>query len=272
LSSNDQFDPHKFGEDLRDQIHREVGERMRRKLRRRGQGNHNSLVPGLILVLIGSAFLLDHMGILPVDHLWRLWPVILIVVGVIKVAESSNRTGGALMVLFGVFFLLTNLGILRISWQETWPILLIAVGVVMIFGRVFLPDLPTTPNSQPGTTGSSGSANTISATAMFGGVERRITTGSFTSGVVSATFGGVELDFRGADIEGEEAILQVEALFGGIEIVVPERWIVVYEGQSIFGAYNDETRMPLPDVPGAPPRKRLILRGQALFGGITVKN
>jgi len=64
----------------------------------------------------------------------------------------------------------------------------------------------------------------------------------------------------------------VEAVFGGIEIVVPERWTVVYEGQSIFGGYTDETRPPLPDVPGAPPRKRLILRGRALFGGINVKN
>lgn len=272
MSSNDQFDPHKFGEDLRDEIHRAFDKRMRRKLRRQGRGDHNSLVPGLILVLIGSAFLLDHMGILPVDHLWRLWPVILIVVGAVKLVESCNRAGGAILVLLGAFFLLTNLGILRISWQEAWPILLIGVGVVMIFGRVFLPDATTPSNAPGGGSGSGASVNTINATATFGGVERRITSSNFTGGVVSATFGGVELDFRGADIEGEEAILQVEALFGGIEIVVPERWIVVYEGQSIFGAYNDETRMPLPDVPGAPSRKRLILRGQALFGGITVKN
>ena len=112
----------------------------------------------------------------------------------------------------------------------------------------------------------------MNATTMFGGVERRITTSNFTGGTVTATFGGVELDFRAADMEGEEAILYVEAVFGGIEIVIPERWTAIYEGQSIFGGYNDETRPPLPDVPGAAPKKRLVLRGQAVFGGITVKN
>ena len=107
---------------------------------------------------------------------------------------------------------------------------------------------------------------------MFGGVERRIGMNNFAGGTVTAMFGGVELDFRSAEIEGEEAVVLVEAVFGGIEIVVPEGWMVIYEGQSIFGGYNDETRPPLPDVPGAAPRKRLILRGRAVFGGITVKN
>jgi len=64
----------------------------------------------------------------------------------------------------------------------------------------------------------------------------------------------------------------LEAVFGGIDITVPDRWIVAYEGQSIFGGYSDETRAPLPEVPGGPLRKRLVLRGRAVFGGITVKN
>jgi hypothetical protein len=80
------------------------------------------------------------------------------------------------------------------------------------------------------------------------------------------------VDFRTADIEGEEAVVYVEAIFGGIELTVPDNWAVVYEGQSIFGGFSDETRPPLPEVPGARTRKRLILRGRALFGGIVVKS
>jgi len=107
---------------------------------------------------------------------------------------------------------------------------------------------------------------------MFGGVERRVNISNFVGGTATAIFGGVELDFRSAEIEGEEAVVLVEAIFGGIEIVVPERWTVIYEGHSIFGGYSDETRPPLPDVPGAAPKKRLVLRGRAVFGGINVKN
>ncbi len=87
-----------------------------------------------------------------------------------------------------------------------------------------------------------------------------------------SVFGGVEVDFRTADIEGEEAIVYVEAIFGGIELKVPERWKVVFQGQSIFGGYSDETRPPLADALGTAPRKTLILRGKAVFGGINVKN
>ena len=65
-------------------------------------------------------------------------------------------------------------------------------------------------------------------------------TAAISGGNVTAIFGGVELDFRGADIEGEEAVIYVEAVFGGIEIVVPERWNVAFEVQSVFAGYSDE--------------------------------
>ena len=61
-------------------------------------------------------------------------------------------------------------------------------------------------------------------------------------------------------------------MFGGIELVVPDRWAVVWEGQNIFGGYSDETRPPLPEVPGAAPKKRLVLRGRAVFAGVSIKN
>jgi len=103
-------------------------------------------------------------------------------------------------------------------------------------------------------------------------VERRVHSSNFKGGSITALFGGVEVDFRSADIEGEEAEMFVEAVFGGIELKVPDRWLILWEGQSIFGGYSDETRPPLPDVPGTPPKKQLILRGRAMFGGLVVKN
>jgi len=222
------------------------------------------LVPGLVLVLIGAVVLLDHMGLISSDRLWKFWPVALMVLGVAKLMEPCNRVAGAVMTLVGALFLLNNLGYTRLSWWDIWPIALICAGLMLIWNRFEMPKLP--PLS------SSAGPSAINEFALFGGVERRVTVGNFTGGTASATFGGVELDFRSADIEGEQAVLYVEAIFGGIEVTVPDRWTVVYEGQSIFGGYSDETRPPLPEVPGAPPRKRLVLRGRAVFGGISVKN
>ncbi|MGB2663960.1 MAG: DUF5668 domain-containing protein [Candidatus Acidiferrum sp.] len=262
MSSEDKFDPNKFSHKLHDRIHQRIHEHMDgrqdRVLRARTR-----VLPGLMLVIIGTAILLDHMGILPVDRIWKFWPMILIFVGATRFLETRNRVFGLMLMIVGTLFQLSTLGYLHITVADFWPIILIAVGLGLIWSRFELPRLNATSPEGP---------NKISVATLFGGVERRISMSNFAGGTATATFGGVELDFRTADIEGEEAVLYVEAVFGGIELVVPERWIVVYEGQSIFGGYSDETRPPLPDVPGAPARKRLILRGQALFGGITVKN
>jgi predicted membrane protein len=280
VSSDDKFDPNQFREDLRDRIHEEVRDRFQRP---RGGGVHVHLGNkgdgrwiGFILVVIGTAFLLDHMGIVSMDHIFRLWPLILIVAGAVRFLETNcNRVFSVLLMVIGTLFLLGNLGYLRFSWGELWPVALIAAGATMIWGRTMAYRIPVRgaeTGTGRGTAETTKDPNAVTATALFGGVERRISISNFKSGTISAMFGGVELDFRSADIEGEEAVLFVEAVFGGIELVVPERWSVIYEGQSIFGGYNDETRPPLPEVPGAPAKKRLILRGQALFGGITVKN
>jgi predicted membrane protein len=225
------------------------------------------LLPGAVLVLAGTVVLLDHMGVISSDRLWRFWPALLIAVGAFKFFRECNRVSGAILMLLGGVLLLNNLGYTRLSWWDIWPIALIAAGVALMWSRFELPRIPRTasggPNSGP---------NSINEYAMFGGVERRISVSNFTGGTATATFGGIELDFRSADIEGEEAVLYIEAVFGGIEVTVPEPWTVIYEGQSIFGGYSDETRPPLPELPGASPRKRLILRGRAVFGGISVKN
>jgi hypothetical protein len=263
VSDQEKFDSEKFGENLRDRIHERASRHADLWTGRRS--GSLGILPGVFLVLLGTVILLGHMGIISMDKVWRFWPLLLVVTGAVRFIECHNRVLGVLLMLVGVVLLLNNLGYLRLRWDDLWPLLLIGAGASLIWGRmeIWMPKLPPV---------SSGGPNTINEFAMFGGVERRIVMRNFAGGSVTAIFGGVELDFRSADIEGEEAVVLVEAVFGGIEAVIPENWIVIYEGQSIFGGYSDEIRPPLPDVPGAAAKKRLILRGRAVFGGISVKN
>jgi len=221
-------------------------------------------IPGAILIVLGTVFLLDHLNVINADVIWKYWPLLLIALGIAKAVNEGKRVGGILLALLGVFFMLEHLGYRLFTWNNFWPVLIIAAGVAMIWGRF---DVRYPKNIE-----GNGAANTIQAFAIFGGVERRVHMTNFAGGELTAMFGGIEMDFRSADIDGEEAVLFLDAVFGGIELVLPDRWNAVWEGQSIFGGYSDETRPPLPDVPGAPPKKRLILRGRALFGGVSVKN
>jgi len=112
------------------------------------------------------------------------------------------------------------------------------------------------------------SNSVLSAKAILGGVERRIISQDFRGGDVSAIMGGCNLDFRGALIKPpNQAVLEVFALCGGIEIRVPEDWTVVSELGVILGGVDERKASPPKDE-----SKRFILRGTVLMGGVEVKN
>jgi hypothetical protein len=81
--------------------------------------------------------------------------------------------------------------------------------------------------------------------------------------------GGFEIDLRGAQIQGDSATIEIFTLFGGIELKVPQDWYVVLQGTPILGMFAN-TAKPLPESAG--PRKKLILKGAAIMGGVEVKN
>jgi hypothetical protein len=49
----------------------------------------SGIVGGLILIAIGSIFLLNNLDIIYIHDVWKYWPVILIVIGVGKLAERG---------------------------------------------------------------------------------------------------------------------------------------------------------------------------------------
>jgi hypothetical protein len=107
----------------------------------------------------------------------------------------------------------------------------------------------------------------MNAVAVFGGCERRVAIQNFQGGRATALFGGIELDFRDADMESE-AILEVNCIFGGVEIRVPETWHVHSRSLPVFGGYEDKTSQP--HSPGK--TKTLIVTGMVIFGGVEIKN
>ncbi len=115
---------------------------------------------------------------------------------------------------------------------------------------------------------------------IFWGGKRRIVTRNFMGGDVVAIFGGYEIDLTESDMQGEQVSIEVVSIFGGGEIRVPGNWEVVMDTVGIFGGCGDRTRHPDPPPPGVtnpdgsaiPRPKRLIIRGVAIFGGMTVRN
>ena len=259
----------RLAEDIRRDVDQKIQDAMRTAKEKSTQNRGPGVTGGVILVIIGTAILLDHMGIVRVDRIWQFWPLILIVVGLVKFFKEKSAVFGIGIIAIGAILQLNLLGVTHFVWADLWPLAIITVGLLMITSRIKMPQLPAQVKACDATPGA---VDTLNEYAVFGGVDRRVDSQHFKGGSIVATFGGVELDFRSAEIEGEMATINIEALFGGVELVVPERWKVSFIGQNVFGGFTDETRPPLPDTTGAAPRKVLLLTGNAVFGGINVKN
>jgi predicted membrane protein len=100
-------------------------------------------------------------------------------------------------------------------------------------------------------------------------VERKVSTDDFQGGQISTTFGGVDIDLRQAGMRGDSAVLDINCIFGGVEIKIPRNWIAVSQVAAIFGGIGNSSAQPASDMPGV---KRLYLKGSVVFGGVEVKN
>jgi len=233
----------------------------------------STLVSGLIIAGIGVVLLLDKLGIIDSNLVFRLWPLIFVAIGFGRIVEShttKDQAWGGFLIAIGGLLTLHELGYIRYGIGELWPLFLIGAGVLLAWHSNEIREgrrgfsLGSTLSSN-----ASAADRSLSSVAIFGGIERRVEGTIVEGGSLVAFFGGFKIDLSRADVDGDRAIIDASAVFGGGEIIIPEWWKVSVEGLGIFGGYVDKTRF----IPRADrPVKTIIVRGAAIFGGIEVKS
>lgn len=231
---------------------------------------------GLLIIAIGSIFMLDQMGIVSANYIFRfLWPAILIFFGVegVLFCSGPGRFWGSFLTLAGVVMLLSNLGHLHVRWSMFWPLAIILWGLWILSRSVGSSSSwgskwvrPLSIGIEPGFTSDSA---VLHSDVIFSAAHRRITSKNFKGGKLAAVFGELKIDLTEAEIEGDEAVIHLDAVFGAVEIRVPNTWLVACRGAAVFGEYVDKTLREQPLGPGA---KRLIVKGGAVFGSVVIKN
>ena len=96
----------------------------------------SQMMTGVLMIAIGLIFLADRLTIFPHMSLGRLWPLILIALGVGKLASGDGdgrRTGGVWLIFLGGLFLLHTFHVLTLA--TTWPLFIVAGGLSILFGR-----------------------------------------------------------------------------------------------------------------------------------------
>lgn len=229
------------------------------------------IVAGLIIILVGIGLLLDARGTIDFgDTFSTYWPLILVAIGVGLMASRPHSMGGGVVLLvLGCVFLARNLDYLPNNWfSYVWPVLLILVGILLLVprahrSRAHRMDGPAPPPPNVA------DIDAVHMSAFFGGSDEIVRSQAFKGGKIDVVFAGAKLDLTGAKLAMTGGRLDVSAVFGGIEIIVPRDWNVVVNARPVLGGVENKT-VPVP--PTGSPGPVLEVNATAAFGGVKIRN
>ncbi|TWR29398.1 hypothetical protein FPZ43_10625 [Mucilaginibacter pallidiroseus] len=254
-------------------------------------------IAGLILVAIGGYFLLQQFDFFFIPDSVELWPLILIFIGLYVGGRSNyKKTSGPILIGLGAIFMVTE----NINNSEgfVWPVALMFLGFWILSKRnnaqsraqnnaywdnkyqatPYDPNNPqdfvnpdaATPDAEqgPAATVPPSDDDWLNATAIFGGYNKTIFSKNFRGGDITAIFGGTEIDFTQANINGR-VVIELTQVFGGTKIIVPANWQVVADMAAVFAGVDDKRIKTAQNINSD---KVLVLKGTSLFAGVDIRS
>ena len=229
----------------------------RREARKRNNDNPwVRLVGGLAILAFGVIAWLDHLGRIDGNDFLRWWSLILIALGVAHLL-NKQWIGAAIWFVFGLAFMPPLPFLPEFHFGDVlgiWPLLISAGGITLIMQAL-------RPKAKDIANGGS-----FRAFAWMGGSGRTINAQNFVGGDAVVVMGACEVNLANAKIVSE-AVIDVLAFWGGIEIRVPADWIIEEHVTPLLGGFSNRTTNP---TSGDGPR--LIIRGASIMGGVEVRN
>lgn len=229
---------------------------------------------GLMLITGGTVLFIDNLGLLPVTLADAFWPIVLLIfsaLGLYLMQSLAIRIWSVTGLVAATLLILGDFRVIHPTSGIIWPLILIATGINMLVYRIQWRDLANRVNIGSNSKGRTAD-NEVQEAAVFSGIKKRVETPDFAGGELNSVFGSIEIDLRWAGIASPErtAIIEANAVFGGIEIRIPENWLLVLSGTAVFGTYEDKTIPPRPE-PGVK-LPTLVIAGGTVFGSVVIRN
>lgn len=217
-------------------------------LNRSAQFGGTKLILGIFFVIHGLLLTADNLGALDAWNILRYWPAVILLIGLYKIWQPGRLLPGAVLSLIGASLLAYNAGLMRITVFDFWPLLLIGAGVVIVARATGFEVAP-------------GGSHTLIGILS----SPKVMPAEFAGARAVAFMGGCILDLTEATMPQSPAVIDAFAMWGGIEIFVPETWEVVGEVIPFMGGFEIKA------APIGAPQHRLIVRGTAIMAGMEVK-
>ena len=222
-----------------------------------------SIIWGIVLVVVGIIVALNALDITDIDIFFDGWWTLFIIVPCfIGIFTSREKFGNVLGVAIGVFLLLCCQDILDFSilWKLGVPVIIVAVGLKTIFNGLFKNKSKKVMENIKINNG-----ETKKFSAAFSGNTANFSGEMFYGTELNAVFGGVDCDLRDAFIE-QDCVINAVAIFGGIDIFVPEGVNVKVNSTSIFGGVENKNHKNTHENACT-----IYINATCLFGGIDIK-
>ena len=210
------------------------------------------LILGVFFAILGLLWTADNLALLRADAVLRYWPAVVVLIGLTKIANSTQRVFGVILTVIGASLLAYTAGWLRFTIFDFWPLFLIVLGAAIVLRALGF----RLPSSSP--------SDSAQIWTVFNGRKVRSTSRDYSGNAIFTFMGGCELDLTDADIMHSPAVIDAFVMWGGIEIYVPENWEVVGEVVPFMGGFEMKTG-------AGSAERRLIVRGGVVMGGIDVK-
>ncbi len=226
-------------------------------------------------MVLANTGLLDWIGIgALVRWMFRtafdLLPAAILVMGVLWIARSKEGEKPLVawfITIFGGILLVSQFELFGLSFGEMFlPMWLVIIAFMIMNPRNLLPRRLNMQNDELAE-----DTGTIQLVAFMGGGELDYTSRNLKGGDIVSIWGGYQIDFSNADMEGDSMRLNLFCIMGGVEITIPSNWEVEKrDAICIMGGFANKTKCLAEQLDL--PRKKLIISGFALMGGGEVKN
>lgn len=223
--------------------------------------NIRRIIWGIVLILVAVVIALNALEIIDFNVFFSgWWTLFIIVPSAVDLITKKEKLGSAFFLAVGVVLLLCCQDVIGFDmlWKLLLPVIIAIIGIKLIvssFKKDRSERIVNETQSRGGTIDSK--------TAVFNGEKANYNGRAFDGTVLTACFGGVECDLRGAVID-HDCVIKASAIFGGVDIFVPDNVRVISNAVGIFGGVDVEKS----DPNGA---YTIYIDGVALFGGIDIE-
>lgn len=231
------------------------------------------LILGVLTLMAGSLLLADSIGMLRAGSAWTMWPLAVIVLGLVVRLQpgTANQVTGIILLVGGFWLLFNELGVWTYLLVDAWPLILISFGAWMLYRTDQIRQIA---GGKEGYDRPITGAENVGAFAFLAQIDRKTAGQRLRTGEMSAVLGDCSFDFTDAGRGAGPIVVDAFALIGRIRIIVPDDWVVHQRVLTLLGRASDtrddaaDGEMASGDGVDAP--VDLLVRGTAILGGVEV--